>query len=113
MIGEGKIEIITSMLPRAYERLPKVMQVIQSIFSRTSNIGHESVDDPMLKIPFEVTADQWALGDCFDTRIAGWGMLFSGIFIIAIIAVIFVVLHMILTRRFMREIVQSIFGSFA
>lgn len=93
MIGEGKIEIITSMLPRAYERLPKVMQVIQSIFSRTSNIGHESVDDPMLKIPFEVTADQWALGDCFDTRIAGWGMLFSGIFIIAIIAVIFVVLH--------------------
>lgn len=98
MVGEDKIEIIASMLPDQYANKPYAIQFVLSLFSRAANISAGSEILPELKAPFTFNQAEWETGSLFDLRIGGWGLLFSGIFLLSICFLAFT-LFMLYQRR--------------
>ena len=67
--------------------LPHPIQTIVSIFSRCQNTTDT---EPVLKIPFSFNLQEVSQSASFvDTRVAGWGFFFSGLFIIALFYLIY------------------------
>jgi len=89
MIGEGSTDLITAQLPEAYRELSNVTRFIYSLFAPVHSGTLKQVE---LKIPFSFSAEEVLAATAVDTRIAGWGLFFSGIFIISI-AVIYKLLR--------------------
>ncbi len=88
IIGDGKYDIYSPVIPKAYKSLPNIFRIFCSIFSPVSN--NHYIDEIVLKIPFTITKD--SLNDMIlgnDIRMGGWGIFFSGIFILSIIAFIY------------------------
>ncbi len=85
MIGEGSTEIITSQLPDVYKGMSHLHRFIASLLSKTNN--NLSIGQVEWKIPFTFSAAEiGASMDC-DVRVAGWGYLFSGIFLLSIVVI--------------------------
>lgn len=61
-----------------------------SIFSKMSHYGKENIMDT-LKIPFTVFKDELPMYNLVDTRLGGFGVLFSGIFLISLGIVIYAI----------------------
>lgn len=93
MVGKDKIEIIASMLPDSYANKPYVLQFICSLFSHAANISAGSELKPSLKLPFAFNVAEIETGSLFDLRIGGWGLLFSGIFLISLCVLILECVH--------------------
>lgn len=87
VLGEGKYDIINSNAPAGIDEMPNAKAMLISIFSRSApNPG----DLPIIKIPFSISSEEiWAVG-VPDTRLGGFGVLFSGILLISAILGIFV-----------------------
>lgn len=81
MIGPGSSEIITSQVPTVFQPMSHPVRFIASLFSRT-NTSLE-IDAVQWKIPFTVTANELYSAPSCDVRTAGWGVFFSGIFLIS------------------------------
>lgn len=81
MIG-ANFENITSQLPTQFAEMSNFSRFLTSLFSKTSlwNVEH--------KIPFMFYGEELSPAKWFDTRIAGWGIFFSGIFLVSIISLI-------------------------
>ena len=81
MIGEGSTEIITSQLPTVYQPMGHLTRFVASFFSRTN----DSLYIPAVewKLPFTVSASEIVASYACDVRIGGWGVLFSGIFLVS------------------------------
>lgn len=88
LAGEGKVDIVTSMQPQSFAEKNRFVKFFESIFSKTENVTYSSGDDPKLKIPY--TMSDFELGEMGlpDTRIAGYGALFSAIFILSIVTIL-------------------------
>jgi len=84
LAGEGKRDIITLNSPRLFENKPPYYKFFISLFSRTDNFTYKDDRDPKLKIPFGIYAEELPKLDDTDTRIAGFGVLFSGIFLMTL-----------------------------
>lgn len=83
MLGEGSVEIITAQLPKAYKAKSHLARFVASLLSRTSN--NKNLDHIEWKLPFTYRDSEFLSAQAHDTRIAGWGLLFSGIFLLSLI----------------------------
>lgn len=82
MIGEGSTEMITVQLPVFCKDMSNISRFLTSLFSITCN--DRSMDTFKWKIPFTYSASEISEAQGYDTRVAGWGILFSGIFLISV-----------------------------
>lgn len=97
LIGKDKVDIMTFLQPASFKDMSPIEKNFYSIFSKTANIGVFNNGEPVLKIPF--TVDSYELKHInYDTRIGGYGVLFSGIFIISIIFLIFFIVDLIFKK---------------
>lgn len=94
LMGKDKVDIMTFLQPASFKDMTPIEKNFYSIFSKTANIGVFNNGEPVLKIPF--TFDSYELEQIgYDTRIGGYGVLFSGIFIVSIIFLIFFIVDLI------------------
>lgn len=86
LAGKDKVDIMTYLQPESFGNMSPIEKNFYSIFSKTANIGMFNNGEPVLKIPF--TYDSYELEQIgYDTRIGGYGVYFSGIFILSIISI--------------------------
>lgn len=85
LAGKGKIDIITPNAPKAFEDKPLYYKFFTSLFSKTNNFLAAHGKTPKLKIPFTVYKSELLPMKDVDTRIAGFGVFFSGIFLFALV----------------------------
>lgn len=82
MIGEGAVDIITSQVSPIFRNLPRLVAFLASVFSKVSNTS--TLQSVELKVPFTIEPNE-LLWQTNDTRVAGWGILFGGIFLVSIL----------------------------
>lgn len=87
MIGEGSTEIITSQAPKEIQEMSHIQRFFVSLFSPTKNQPPfvDNQEPLTLKFPFDFLKDNFYDAGLIDVRLAGWGVLFSGIFILSLI----------------------------
>lgn len=83
LLGENKYDIMNTNAPVGIKDMPTAKSLLVSLFSRSTPSPE---DNPQLKIPFTVdhNSEIWAIS-VPDTRLGGFGVLFSGILILSII----------------------------
>ena len=85
LAGENKIDIMTNNTPKQFIDNPGIVNFLFSTFSCVDNIIDNSNGEDFIKLPFTVLKRELiCLGDV-DTRLSGFGVLWSGIFLISII----------------------------
>lgn len=87
LFGKDKVDIMTDLQPDSFEHMSAIKKFGYSIFSETDDILKYTGREPKLKIPFTVNYDELTRFRA-DIRIGGWGVLFSGIFLLSIIIII-------------------------
>lgn len=85
MIGEGSTELITAQLPAYCKDMSNVTRFVSSLFSELNN--DVRLDYIQWKVPFSCCAGEITEAMGNDTRVAGWGIFFSGIFLISVIVI--------------------------
>ena len=91
LMGEGKEDIISYNQPKCFEEKGQIEKFFISLFGVSENIQSNSSDkEPTVKIPFTFTEDEIKIYNRPDLRISGFGVEFSGIFCISILAAIVV-----------------------
>lgn len=98
LMGKDKVDIITYLQPKSFADKSPIEKNFYSIFSWSENIGAYNGGEPRLKTPFEYSYNEIKnIG--YDTRIGGYGVLFSGIFIISLIVIIYMIGYDIYTKN--------------
>lgn len=82
VMGEGSYDIMNTNPPKGFEEKSNPEKLFISLFSKTSNVIEE---EPELKLPFTVHASEWIHLSNADVRIGGFGVLFSGIFLLSVL----------------------------
>lgn len=104
LMGEGKSDIMVGLQPSSFDNMSAIEKNFYSLFSKTANIGAFNDREPELKVPFAVQYDE-LLEYGEDTRIGGYGVLFSGIFIVSLIVLI-VALIIAIKNKKIKEILK-------
>lgn len=103
LFGENKVDIITHNQPAYFKERGVFRKFFITMFSEGSNV-HDSYGDnndkPHLKIPFTITDGEINEYARPDTRISGFGPLYSGIFIISCLCTIYMFYRMWRDRNF-------------
>jgi hypothetical protein len=89
LFGEGKVDIITRLQPEIFGNKTGLEKLFYSIFSETANVSYALGSSPEFKIPFTVTSQEIKNSSIPDVRIGGYGVLFSGIFLVSVVIIIF------------------------
>lgn len=85
LAGDGKVDIITHNTPDAFKKLSTFEQFYISLFSKTSN---DRKNVPEKKLPFSITKEEIEASIKVDTRLAGFGPLFSTVIILILFILI-------------------------
>ena len=85
LLGTEKVDIMTHNQPKSFANKGWTEKFLISLFSESDNINYASNREPTIKIPFTVKQKEIELFKIPDTRIAGWGPLFSGILILSLV----------------------------
>lgn len=106
VMGKDKVDIMNANLPAGFDKKGRLEKFLVSFFSRTSNEGSwsDQVKQARIKMPLTVHRSEIGPAKDDDTRIAGFGPLFSGIMLIALL-VLFI---LSLSRR--REFFTGLFS---
>lgn len=91
MIGEGSTEIIDSMAPVVYHDMSNIERFLTSLFSRSYTL--QNLSELQLKIPFTFTKAELRQVIYVDVRQGGWGVFFSGIFLISLVVIVAAVIN--------------------
>ena len=83
MIGEGSTDIMVFNTPEKYLDMSNLKSFITSLFSKTT--VYKDMEAIELKFPFTFDSSEFSSAMACDTRTGGWGVLFSGIFIISLV----------------------------
>lgn len=86
LLGKEKIDIITGNYPKAFDNLNAKTKLLYSIFARTQNGG-----DTTLKAPFTFNKSERPM---VDSRIAGFGPMFSGMIVLSVLFVLLCRAHL-------------------
>lgn len=84
--GENKVDILNQNIPVMLLNKNRIERIMISLFSETTN-NRDAVLSQTLKLPFSVTIDQLFIN--YDTRLGGFGFLFSGIIILTFLIAIY------------------------
>ena len=76
VIGEDKVDIITTMEPKSFNNKTKLEKFAISLFSETKNVTYES-GDPELKAPIKMSKREIDELGIPDVRIGGFGPMFA------------------------------------
>ena len=104
MIGEGATDLITVQLPDVYQNMNNISRFICSLFSKTN--GSKTIEQVEWKIPFTIYKSEFLPAHSCDVRTAGWGILFSGIFIISMAVIIFALIRY---HKIKKEVCHAIY----
>lgn len=85
--GEDKEDIITAQQPKEFLKYNNIQKVFYATFSKVNNLMDNR--KTKLKIPFTIYKEEIKTTASIDTRISGYGIIFSGLLIISIIVIIF------------------------
>lgn len=87
LAGDGNmISMMIYNAPAGFEGKSNIYKLFYSIFSKMENVSYDlSRPLPELKLPFTMTYMEYLQLNGCDTRIEGFGFLFSGIFIMSIV----------------------------
>lgn len=85
LAGEGKLDIITPNTPKKLAGKPVLYKFFISLFSEADNIIYSDNKQPKLKIPFTIKQNELKALNGADTRLSGFGVFFSGIFLLAVL----------------------------
>lgn len=85
LVGEEKVDIMSYSQPNTFSEMSNPEKSIRSLFGKSANISASSMSVPEVKIPFWVSLSE--IKSCMntDTRVAGMGVWFSSIFILALV----------------------------
>ena len=86
LLGKEKIDIITGNYPKAFDNLNAKTKLLYSIFARAQNGG-----DTTLKAPFTFNKSERPM---VDSRIAGFGPMFSGMIVLSVLFVLLCRAHL-------------------
>ncbi len=106
MIGEGSTDVISIHLPKDIKDMSHIQRFFASFFAPTQS-RYPSIEykEPLTsKFPFDFTKDNFYHAGSFDVRLGGWGVLFSGIFILSLI----VLCKILYTRRKRNPVILKI-----
>ena len=93
--GKGGEDIITAQQPKEFLKYNNVKKVFYATFSRVNNLMKSK--KTKLKVPFTIYKEEIKTTASIDTRISGYGILFSGLLIISII--VFIIYFKKLTKK--------------
>lgn len=82
MLGEEKHDIINSNRPTGFDDKNSIERLVISMFAESDNTFYE---EPKMKIPFFVYQRELDQISMADVRVGGFGVFFSGIFIVGLI----------------------------
>lgn len=85
LMGSEKVDIISYNIPNTLEQKGAFGRFFTSFFSHTDNMMNDHDRGAELKIPFTFNKVDILSAGKVDTRIAGFGPLFSGIFIVSLV----------------------------
>lgn len=86
LIGDTNIASIDKNMPVVLQNTPDELRFISSMFyPSTNSMDIETLD---FKIPFTFTISEIIISAWCDCRISGWGIMFSGIFILGLISMV-------------------------
>ena len=95
LMGKNKVDIMTYNEPKSFPERGAIDKFFTSMFAVSENVKSNSTDkDPTLKIPFTIKKGEIGQFAKPDTRMAGFGVLFSGIFIITVISLGYLMFEM-------------------
>lgn len=89
LLGKEKIDIIIGQQPEAFNDFNSAKKLFYSLFSRTQNCIKDCT--PVLKVPFSFDKDERLQ---IDTRVAGFGVLFSGMIVLSVLFVLLCRAHL-------------------
>ncbi len=93
LMGSEKVDIIGYNLPAGFEDQNGFMKFTRSIFGRTDNIMPGSDRKAALKMPFTFQKSEISNAAKVDTRVAGFGPLFSGILLLSFALLVMILLN--------------------
>ena len=112
LYGKGHVDNMVMMeMPESMQEYSSLKIFLTSIFAKGENVSPsyaKTVNDPELKIPFTFTTEEVKNYNIPDIRMGGFGPLFSGIFIITIIALIVTTIELIRKREYEKLSVYGI-----
>jgi len=88
LMGENKVDIMGHNLPSGFEGRNGVSKFFISLFSHTDNVMVGNKKEIELKIPFTFNKNDIVSSYAIDTRIAGFGALFSGIILLSVLLLV-------------------------
>lgn len=91
MIGEGSTDIMSVNSPEGFLGISGIAAFFISLFSRTTI--YKELELLELKFPFALETSEINSAMACDTRIAGWGIFFSGILIISLVILCFAFMY--------------------
>lgn len=94
MIGEGSTEMITAQIPVSLKQSSNFVRFVVSLFSVANN--QQSGTEIEWKLPFTFYQKELSQLQVVDTRIAGWGCFFSGVFLLS---VVYLAIYLIRNRK--------------
>ena len=101
IVGKDKVDIITPQQPQLFVNKSPIEKNFYSIFSYTANYATTfNQGTPKLKIPFTSNMNNELPSIAEDTRVGGFGIYFSGIFIISIIVIIVYIISKIKNKEY-------------
>ncbi len=111
IIGEDKVDIITTMQPKSFGEKNRFVKLFEATFSNSENITYSSGEDPKLKIPFSFNDNEINNLSIPDTRIGGYGIFFSGILVICAICFIYLIIKIFnANKEIFKYLVIIVFG---
>lgn len=115
LMGENKRDIITLNQPVNFKQKGPLEKFYISMFGVASNVNaKETIEVPKLKIPFSIKKGETANFIKPDTRISGFGVWFSGVFIISLCVIVAYIVKYIREKRYdeLSKIIAFIITSF-
>lgn len=109
MIGEGSTDLVTVQLPLVYQDMSNVMRFLGSLFSKTN--GSKAIEQIEWKIPFTVHSGEFVAAQSCDVRTAGWGIFFSGVFLISMVVILLALARHGKTHKLMRNVIYLLLGT--
>lgn len=91
IMGENSVEIVTQNQPKEFKEKSAIEKFFVSLFSEADDIIESSNEKIKLKIPFTIHEDELDHVGLPDLRLSGNGIFFSGIFLISIIIIVFLI----------------------
>lgn len=112
LYGKGHVDNMVMMeMPESMQDYSPLRIFLISIFAKGENVSPsyaKTVNDPDLKVPFTFTMEEIKNYNIPDIRMGGFGPLFSGIFIITIIALIAVIIELIRKKEYEELLIYGI-----